>query len=130
MLANHKPKALILGTGGASRAVQTVLEDMSLSFELVSRQESPSAITYKQVQNLEDYHLIINTTPLGMSPKIESYPDLDYKKIGDDHILYDLVYNPEETAFMKQGIARNATVKNGLEMLHLQAEKSWEIWNS
>jgi shikimate dehydrogenase len=122
--------ALILGTGGASMAVEAALDDLKIPYQRVSRSPGDQQITYSEVGNLTDFKLIINTTPLGMTPNTESCPDLEYESIGSDHFLYDLVYNPEETLFMKKGIERGAHVLNGLEMLHLQAEKSWEIWNS
>ncbi len=123
--------ALVLGTGGASKAVIVVLEDMDISPQLVSRTASEKAISYDDLRqkNLADYPLIINTTPLGMSPKTESFPDIDYSQLTSGHFCYDLVYNPEATTFMKKAAAQGAKTKNGLEMLHLQAEKSWEIWN-
>lgn len=124
-------KALILGTGGASLAVIAVLRDKNIPFKLVSRYSGSDLITYHQVQTEElirTHELIINTTPLGMHPNTEAAPDLDYTSIGADHFLFDLVYNPETTRFMHKGLEQGAQVKNGLEMLELQAEKSWEIW--
>lgn len=124
-------KALVLGTGGASAAVSAVLEDLKIASQTVSRNSSPSSISYEQLRqdfDLHDYPLIINTTPLGMFPKSKSIPDINFARIDNRHYLYDLVYNPEQTAFMKQGQKQGAKVKNGLEMLHLQAEKAWEIW--
>jgi shikimate dehydrogenase len=124
-------KALILGTGGASLAVIAVLQDRNIPFKLVSRFPGPGLITYQQVQSEElimTHKLLINTTPLGMYPNTEAAPDLDYAGIEADHFLFDLVYNPETTRFMVKGLERGAQVKNGLEMLELQAEKSWEIW--
>ena len=124
-------EALVLGTGGASQAVEAVLTDQSIPFQFVSRQAGAQRVTYQQALDRElvaSHKLIINTTPLGMHPKIETQPDLDYQQIGPDHFLYDLVYNPENTRFMQLGRAQGAQVKNGLEMLELQAEKSWEIW--
>ena len=123
--------ALVLGTGGASKAVFIVLQDMNIAPQLVSRTGSAKALSYNDLRqkSLSDYLLIINTTPLGMTPKPESFPDIDYRQLTSDHYCYDLVYNPEETTFMKKAAAQGAKTKNGLEMLHLQAEKSWEIWN-
>lgn len=124
-------KALILGSGGASLAVSAVLTDNKIPFQLVSRNPGPDKITYEQLKQLNlipSHKLIINTTPLGMHPNIETLPELHYEKLGPDHYLFDLVYNPETTAFMKKGLKYGAKVKNGLEMLKLQAEKSWEIW--
>ncbi len=125
-------KALILGTGGASKAVKCVLYALEIEFLLVSREASAYAITYEELRknyHLKNFPLVINTTPLGMSPNTDSFPDIPYEQLYDSHYCYDLVYNPERTAFMQRAEARGAAVKNGLEMLHLQAEKSWEIWN-
>ncbi len=121
--------ALVLGTGGAAKAVWFVLDKLGIKYLKVSR--SSGDIQYQDIQpeNLTATRLIINTTPLGMSPNIESCPELPYDALTKDHILYDLVYNPEKTLFLRHGLSRGATVKNGLEMLRLQAEKSWEIWN-
>lgn len=125
-------KAIILGTGGASRAVKCVLYALEIDYLLVSRQASEHTITYDRLKNdyhLKDYPLIINSTPLGMSPNISTFPDIAYDQLSSEHFCYDLVYNPEVTTFMKKAEEHGATAKNGLEMLHLQAEKSWEIWN-
>ena len=123
--------ALVLGTGGASKAVIVVLQDMGITPQLVSRITSVKAVSYEDLRekNLSNYPLIINTTPLGMTPKTESFPDIDYEQLTSSHYCYDLVYNPEATFFMKKAATQGAKTKNGLEMLHLQAEKSWEIWN-
>ena len=125
-------QALVLGTGGASKAVVCALRDMGISYTYISRRDSAEMISYetlKKEHHLQNFPLIINTTPLGMTPRTETFPDLAYDQITDQHFCYDLVYNPAETAFMQQAKAQGAQVKNGLEMLHLQAEKSWEIWN-
>lgn len=130
---NQPISALILGTGGASKAVSVVLKDLGIPYKLVSRSATENTITYKDLnQNPElvrDTGLIINTTPLGMYPQVDQYPDLPYNVVGKNHFFYDLVYNPETTLFMEKGFSRGASVKNGLDMLHLQAEKSWEIWS-
>jgi len=132
-LGNISIKAVVLGTGGASKAVTVALDDLEIPFVQVSRAATQSAIDYGALNvNSETYkshHLIINTTPLGMYPKIDATPDLQYDWLTNEHYMYDLVYNPEETLFMKKGGDKGAQVKNGLEMLMLQAEKSWEIWN-
>jgi len=124
--------ALILGTGGASRAVRVVLEDLKIPFTIISRKDHPEFKTYQQVSNdpelIKSTRLIINTTPLGMYPDTQTYPDIDYAQLGSDHYVYDLVYNPEKTMFLNLSEERGAKIKNGLEMLHLQAEKSWDIW--
>ncbi len=124
-------KALVLGTGGASKAVLAALDDLGINYQQVSRIASVNTICYEDITKtlLKEYRLLINTTPLGMSPKVDTYPKLPYEAIGDSHYLYDLVYNPETTLFLQKGLNQGAKVKNGLEMLHLQAEKAWEIWN-
>ena len=124
-------KALVLGTGGASKAVKAALEDLSIPFKMVSRNAAEQALSYEQITEdvVKEYTLIINTTPLGMYPKTDSSPALPYQYINSSHYLFDLVYNPEETLFMKKGLEKGAKAKNGLEMLVLQAEKAWEIWN-
>ena len=125
-------RALVLGSGGASKAVVTALEDLDIDYQIVSRKENTGFVSYVELdaQTITSSQLIINTTPLGMYPDTHSKPDIPYRYLTNKHCLYDLVYNPEETGFMTEGIKAGAQVKNGLEMLHLQAEKSWEIWNS
>jgi shikimate dehydrogenase len=128
---SHK-HALVLGTGGASKAVVFVLEKLGIDWKYVSRTKSNNGFTYEELdaEIIKSHYLIINTTPLGMYPNVEECPEIDYDAIGENHLLYDLVYNPEETLFLQKGKSKGATIKNGLEMLHLQAEKAWEIWNS
>lgn len=125
-------KALILGTGGASKAVMTALKDLSIEYQLVSRTSGNTNLSYGDLKNqksiLKTAKLIVNTTPLGTSPETEKLPELPYDQLTSDHSLYDLVYNPLITSFMQKGIDANCWVKNGLEMLHGQAEKAWEIW--
>lgn len=127
-------KALILGTGGSSKAVKAALDDLNIEYLSISRNSSTSTIDYQTIQEhpemLHEYRMIINTTPLGMYPNTEAAPDLDYSNLSRHHFLYDLIYNPLETKFLRIGKEKGAKIKNGLEMLHLQAEKSWEIWNS
>jgi shikimate dehydrogenase len=128
----HK-KALILGTGGASKAVAFALRKLGIYFEYVSRTQSSAVkYTYESLskKGIKDYQIIINCTPLGTFPNITKCPQIPYEQITSNHLLFDLIYNPEETLFLKQGKKNNATTLNGLEMLRLQAEKSWEIWNS
>lgn len=127
---NHQ-KALVLGTGGASKAVVYVLDKLGISWKYVSRNPVEGGYTYGELTReiVESYPVIINTSPLGMYPKTDSCPELDYEGITSGHLLYDLVYNPEETLFLKKGKEKGAAIKNGLEMLYLQAEKAWEIWN-
>ena len=133
-VGNFKGEALILGSGGASKAVQAGLTDLSIPYNQVSRTMKGGDYTYDQIKANPDiitrFKLIVNTTPLGMYPKNETIPDLPYKKIQKGTFFYDLIYNPEETAFMLQGKKHGAKTKNGLEMLELQAEQSWQIWNS
>jgi len=128
---NHK-KALILGTGGASKAVAYALSQMGLLYRFVSRNPSHSSqVSYEALnsENIKDFKVIVNTTPAGMSPNVDNCPPLPYESISSDHLAFDLIYNPESTLFMKKCAEKGATVKNGLEMLHLQAEGAWEIWN-
>ena len=125
-------KALILGTGGAAKAVKAALQDLAIPFHFVSREKRSPDFSYQDLNAaiLSEYKLIINTSPLGMYPKTESFPEIPYQYLTSEHFLFDLVYNPEETTFMKKGTEKGAKTKNGLEMLHLQAEKAWEIWNT
>ena len=136
LLKPHHKKALILGTGGASKAIHYGLEEkLGMETLFVSRQLSTvncqlSTITYNDITKdlLQDYTVIVNCSPVGMFPKVDECPALPYEAMNENHLLYDLVYNPLETLFMKKGAAQGATVKNGLEMLHLQAIASWEFW--
>lgn len=128
----HK-KALILGTGGASKAVAYAFEKMGISYVFVSRNPVLlSEISYESLTAslMSEYTILVNCTPLGTTPNTHLCPDIPYENISSVHLLYDLIYNPAETTFLSKGKSRGATVKNGLEMLELQAEKSWEIWNS
>ena len=139
-LKPHHTHALILGTGGASAAVQWVLEKLKIQFQIVSRKgnaieannEMKAYLSYDQLAAsvIESHTLIINTSPLGMYPNTNEAPPIAYEGITAQHHLYDLVYNPIETLFMKNGLAKGATVQNGLAMLHIQAEESWAIWNA
>ena len=127
-------KALILGTGGASKAIKAALEDMGIGYKVVSRSEQKADYTYEYLMAhpkvVQAVDLLINCTPLGTYPKAERAPELPYDELHAGQFLYDLVYNPEETRFLAEGKSRGAATKNGLDMLHLQAEKSWEIWTS
>ncbi len=128
---SHK-KALILGTGGASKAVAYALDKMDISYVFVSRSPNgENQISYKSIDKvlLSSVTILINCSPLGTSPDIHLCPDLPYNELTEQHLLYDLIYNPAETTFLRKGKEQGATIKNGLEMLELQAEKSWEIWN-
>ncbi len=126
-------KALLLGTGGASKAVIYVLKKENLGFLQVSRQADAARniIDYDQLKtmNLADFQLIINTTPLGMVPNITTKPDLNYAQLTENNFLLDLVYNPTETAFLREGLQRNCGIQNGLPMLYAQADAAWDIWN-
>ncbi len=132
LLQKHHKKALILGTGGASKAVASVLDKLNIEYEFVSRNVSENSLLYSILtqQIIEEHSVIINCTPLGTHPNIEDAPSIPYEFITDKHLLFDLIYNPSETKFLQEGEKRGAIIKNGLEMLELQAEKSWEIWNS
>jgi len=125
-------KALVLGTGGASKAVCYVLQQLGITYHLVSRTPSKNQLSYAAINRdcVKQHLLIINTTPLGMSPNTEASPRLPYSNLGSEHLLYDLVYNPLETSFLTKGRAQGTIIKNGLEMLHLQADKAWEIWKA
>ena len=132
-LEGHHRRALVLGTGGASKAVEWVLEKLGLDYRMVSRQPRPGTrdLRYEQVNSdlLGEYTLIVNTTPLGMYPKTATCPPLPYEALTPRHYLFDLIYNPERTLFLQKGEERGAVVENGHEMLVLQAEESWRIWN-
>lgn len=122
--------ALVLGTGGASKAVIAALNDLNIDYKIVSRQTSENTITYQDVHNLFQLpNLIVNCSPVGTFPNINECPNIPYSVINEKNILFDLVYNPAETLFLKNGKTYGATTQNGLDMLHLQAEKAWEIWN-
>ena len=128
-----QPKAaLVLGNGGAAQAVQVALQDLGIGYQVVSRQASPQVLTYEQLDGavLAKHQLIVNTTPLGTYPRTDACPPIPYALLTPQHLLYDLVYNPPQTAFLTRGADRGAAVHNGLAMLHLQAEKAWEIWQS
>jgi len=132
LLQKHHNKALILGTGGASKAVAFALSKLGIKFEFVSRNVAENTFLYSILnkQIIEEFTIIINCTPLGTHPNIEESPNIPYEFITNKHLLFDLIYNPQETKFLREGKKRGAIIKNGLEMLELQAEKSWEIWNS
>lgn len=132
-LKAHHNKALILGTGGAAAAVAWVLNQLAIPFKYVSRTVvEEEVISYQDLDAaiIKEHSLIINTSPVGMYPNVNDAPALDYNAISASHHLYDLIYNPAETLFLRKGKERGASIQNGLEMLHLQAEASWEIWNS
>ncbi len=131
LLQEYHAKALILGTGGASKAVQYVLKNLRIPFLLVSRTKTNETITYEDISEeiLQNHLLIINTTPLGMSPNEEGLPNIPYKYLTQKHLLYDLIYKPEKTLFLQRGEEQGCIIKNGFEMLVLQAEENWKIWN-
>ncbi len=126
----HK-KALILGTGGASKAVAYGLKSLGLEYQYVSRAKKDECITYEEItpEVVDEYKVIVNCTPLGMYPNFETSPQLPYSALNNRNLLYDLIYNPDETLFLSKGRAQGAITKNGLEMLLLQAYASWEFWN-
>ena len=133
LLKTHHKKALILGTGGASKAVKYVLDQLGIECRFVTRKNSvDNEINYNNLSEeiMKEHTLIVNTTPLGTFPKENTFPPIPYEYISGKHLLYDLVYNPEITQFMAKGKANGAVVKNGYDMLVLQAEKSYKIWNS
>ncbi|MDE7116571.1 MAG: shikimate dehydrogenase [Muribaculaceae bacterium] len=131
LLSGNEKSALVLGTGGASAAVIFALKELGIKPVMVSRHRREDVITYEDIDEkiLSENLLIINTTPLGMFPNTETAPPLPYHLLSSSHICYDLVYNPAETEFMKRCRQMGAIMKNGLEMLHIQAELSWKIWN-
>lgn len=133
LLKSWHTQALILGTGGASKAVEFVLNKLGISYHLISRTpNSPNALGYHNLDKniIASHPLIINTTPLGMYPKIDSCPDIPYNLLDNKHLLYDLVYNPSTTLFMKKGESQGSATTNGMAMLKYQALEAWEIWNT
>lgn len=128
-------KALVLGSGGSSKAVRQALKKLSIEHQIVSREAGKGQLTYEALNAdnkkiLGECNLVINTTPLGMHPNTETMAPISMENIGKQHFVYDLIYNPARTVFLQKAEMHGATIKNGLEMLHVQAEKSWEIWNS
>ncbi|HEY0245245.1 MAG TPA: shikimate dehydrogenase [Mucilaginibacter sp.] len=132
LLDDNRDEALVLGDGGAARAVKCVLENLGINFKVVTRSPKGDNILFKNLKprHITDHKLIINTTPLGTAPHINECPPIPYEYLTDRHLLYDLIYNPEKTLFLQKGERMGAVIKNGYEMLVLQAEKSWEIWTS
>ena len=128
-LLNERNKALILGNGGASKAIQYALKTLNIEYKIVSRK---SSFDYSDISSktVGYYDIIINTTPLGTYPEIADFPQIPYKELNENHLLFDLIYNPIESTFLRFGKTRNCSIKNGLEMLEIQAESSWNIWNS
>ncbi len=127
-------KALILGTGGSAKAVQQALKKLSIPYQMVSRDKAKADYTYEDLDQdgkiIAGVPLIINTTPLGMSPDTNNFPPINYEQLTPEHYVYDLIYNPARTIFLQKAEMRGSHIKNGLEMLHVQAEKAWAIWNN
>lgn len=132
LLEPHHKKALILGTGGAAKAVEYALNKLGITTTGVSRSVKVNCFKYEDItaENIGLYQIIVNCTPLGMHPNVNQAPPLPYEALTPEHLLYDLVYNPDETLFLKKGRQQGATIKNGLEMLELQAMAGWDIWNN
>jgi shikimate dehydrogenase len=130
-LRSYDKKALILGTGGASKAIAFVLENLGISKTFVSRTPQKNQMGYLDLTSavMKDFTVLINCTPLGTYPNIEKKPEIPYDMITDRHFLFDLIYNPAKTAFLKEGEKRGATITNGYRMLELQADRAWEIWH-
>ena len=132
LLKPHHKKALVLGNGGSSSAVVFVLKKLGIDFKIASRElHNNSSLIYKDINEklMKEYNIIINTTPLGMAPNENSCPHITYQFISENNLLYDLVYNPAKTLFLQKGEEHGASIKNGEEMLILQAEESWKIWD-
>lgn len=132
-LKKHHKKALILGTGGASKAIAFVFEELDIDYKFVSRKpKNDKSISYQDLSEkiMKSHPIIVNCTPLGTYPKIEDCPDIPYKYVSKDFLLFDLIYNPSETTFLKLGRLQGAQIANGYKMLEFQAEKAWKIWNS
>ena len=130
-MEKHHQSALILGTGGASKAIRRGLENLGLAFQFVSRERTANIIHYEDItpEIMEKHTVIVNCTPVGMFPNINECLNIPYELLSPKHLLYDLLYNPDETLFLKKGKEQGAKVKNGLEMLLLQAFVSWKFWN-
>ncbi|TDE07586.1 shikimate dehydrogenase family protein [Flavobacterium sandaracinum] len=131
LLEPHHKKALILGTGGASKGVAFALDELNIPYTFVSREAKENGIDYDRINatTFDNYQIIINATPVGTSPNVEAFPLIPYEYFTDKHIAYDLIYNPAETQFLKKAKQQGAKIKNGLDMLIFQAEKAWKIWN-
>lgn len=132
LLQSHHRNALVLGTGGAAKAVVWVLKQLGIAFSYVSRTKAEGVWGYDDItaEVLKNYPLVINTTPLGMQPNVLAKPSLPYEAVTEDFLFYDLVYNPDKTAFLEAAEQQGAVIKNGADMLIIQAEESWKIWNS
>jgi shikimate dehydrogenase len=132
LLQPHHKKGLILGTGGAAAAVEYTLHKLGIAYKFVSRTKSDDNFTYDELNDdvMKEYTVVINTTPLGTFPKVDEAAPIPYQLLTSEHYLFDLVYNPAETKFLRLGKEQGATVKNGHDMLIIQAEENWKIWNS
>lgn len=132
LLKNHHKNALILGTGGASKAIAFALKKLGIEYKFVSRRSNENGFLYSDLNQeiMDEYSVIINCSPIGTYPNSHESPNIPYEFITQKHLLFDLIYNPDVTKFLEEGKLKDATIKNGLEMLELQAEKSWEIWNT
>ncbi len=131
LLGVHHDKALVLGTGGASKAICFVLDELNIAHTYVSRNKKENQFVYEELDKtlIQDYKIIINCTPLGTFPDVENKPPIPYKHLGNQHLLFDLIYNPAKTSFLAIGEQKGASICNGETMLIGQAEKAWEIWN-
>ncbi|MFV8359825.1 shikimate dehydrogenase family protein [Flavobacterium sp. LS1P3] len=131
LLQPHHKKALILGTGGASKGVAFALDELDIPYTFVSREAKENGIDYDRINatTFDNYQIIINATPVGTSPNVDAFPLIPYEFFTEKHIAYDLIYNPAETQFLKKAKQQGAQIKNGLDMLIFQAEKAWKIWN-
>ena len=131
LLQAHHKKALILGTGGAAKAVAFALDQLAITYSFVSREANPNTIDYSLINatTFDNHQIIINCTPVGTSPNTKEFPPIPYTYFSNQHIAFDLIYNPEETQFLKKVKKQGATIKNGYDMLVFQAEKAWKIWN-
>ncbi|MBR1882887.1 MAG: shikimate dehydrogenase [Muribaculaceae bacterium] len=132
LITPARNKAMVLGTGGAAKAVKEALSHLNIDVQLVSRRKSATTVTYEEITKamVAAHKIVVNATPLGKYPHVEECPDFPYRFLGNEHLAYDLIYNPDETLFMKKAAAKGAKVKNGLEMLLLQAFISYEIWTA
>ncbi|MGI9527875.1 MAG: shikimate dehydrogenase family protein [Weeksellaceae bacterium] len=131
LIKEHHKQALILGTGGANKAIQYAIDKLNIPYHMVSRNREKGDYTYNDLNEkiIQDHQIIINTTPLGTFPHIHQMPTINVKYLTSAHLVYDLIYNPEETTLLNKAKQQGATIKNGLEMLQLQADAAWEIWN-
>lgn len=132
LLLPHHQQALVLGYGGAAKAIIYVLDQLHIPYQIVSREKKADYLSYEELNEeiLNEYQIIINCSPVGTFPDVDQAPQIPYQFVTSNHLLYDLIYNPDVTLFLQNGLKKDAIIKNGYEMLVLQAEKSWEIWNN